>query len=102
MGQNEVRLAGSSRPGPQRHAGVEIEQVGGVHAASLFELGQGRRGCILPARIDGVAGIFCVLVSIVTLGGGALFLVPLCGPLAINAANPHSMPQDFWVCLFLF
>jgi len=48
------------------------------------------------------SGIFCVLVSIVILGGGALFLVPLSGPLAINAANPHSMPQGFWVVLFLF
>jgi len=48
------------------------------------------------------SGIFCVLVSVVILGGGALFLVPLSGLLAITAANPHSMPPGFRVCLFLF
>jgi hypothetical protein len=48
------------------------------------------------------SGIFCVLVSVVILGGGALFLVPLSGPLAISSTSPHSMPQGFWVCLFFF
>jgi hypothetical protein len=48
------------------------------------------------------SGIFCVLVSVVILGGGALFLLPRSSPLAINGTNPHSMPQGFWVCLFVF
>jgi Family of unknown function (DUF6159) len=46
------------------------------------------------------SGIFCLLVSIVVLGGaGLLFL----NPIDVAAAlKHHSMSQRMWVCLFLF
>jgi len=48
------------------------------------------------------SGAFCVLVSVVILGGGGLLFVPETGALKATAVNRHSMPQGMWMCLLLF
>jgi len=48
------------------------------------------------------SGVFCILVSVVILGGGGLLFVPQPGALAVIAANRHSLSQGMWVCLLLF
>ena len=48
------------------------------------------------------SGVFCVLVSVVVLGGGGLLFAPQTWPLAATAVNRHSVPQGIWVFLFLF
>ncbi len=46
------------------------------------------------------SGVFCVLVSMVVLGGGGLLLLPQ--NLAVRAAHRQSMSQGMWACLLLF
>lgn len=48
------------------------------------------------------SGIFCVLVSVVVLGGGGLLLGPQNLQLIGSELNPHALPQGAWVFLFLF
>ena len=48
------------------------------------------------------SGAFCVLVSVVILGGGGLLFVPETRALKVTAVNRHSMPQGMWMCLLLF
>ncbi len=48
------------------------------------------------------SGIFCVLVSVVVLGGGGLLLGPQNWQLTASAGSRHSVPQSVWVCLFVF
>jgi hypothetical protein len=47
-----------------------------------------------------LSGIFCVLASVIVMGGSSLLFLPLAD---VNAAlNRHSMSQGRWVGLFLF
>jgi hypothetical protein len=48
------------------------------------------------------SGISCLIVSVMILGGSALFFRPEIA--AFAAAGPHArqMPQSLWACLFLF
>ena len=47
-----------------------------------------------------LSGIFCVLASVIVMGGSSLLFLPLAD---VNTAlNRHSMSQGMWVGLFLF
>ena len=47
-----------------------------------------------------LSGIFCVLASVIVMGGSSLLFLPLAD---VNAAlHRHSMSQGMWVGLFLF
>ena len=48
------------------------------------------------------SGIFCVLVSVMVLGGGGLLLGPQNLQITPSAVNQHAIPQPVWVCLFVF
>src|SRR5882672_7662543 len=48
------------------------------------------------------SGVFCVLASVVVLGGGSLLFIPPVGALALNAVNRHSLSQGMWMFLLLF
>jgi len=49
-----------------------------------------------------ISGIFCVLVSVVVLGGGGLLLGPQNLQATPSAVNHYAIPQAVWVCLFAF
>ncbi len=46
------------------------------------------------------SGVFCILISMVVLGGGGLLFLPQ--NLAVSATHRQSMSQGMWVCLLLF
>lgn len=48
------------------------------------------------------SGVFCVLVSMVILGGGSLLFIPQTGAFAATAMSRHSLSQGMWVLLLLF
>jgi hypothetical protein len=52
ISQEWLRVAEESA---RLNAGVEIEQVGGLHESTIFELESGRWGCVIPVKITNQA-----------------------------------------------
>src|SRR6476661_2652851 len=48
------------------------------------------------------SGVFCVLVSVVILGGGSLLSGPPIDSAGAHSLSRHSMSQGMWIWMFVF